>query len=403
MGTTLWRNMHRLRLVAALSPIVGRGAWVMCDGATASSGRESAPSGCPVMHKKAQSAQSATAKSPLSGCPMHKDKKTGSPSEELDPSNMMPAANQEIAPGQQFPLSTERIMSTIPKGDAAVEGEAWSYPSPQMFYNALIRKDKGEGVEEKDVATIVAIHNNMNELAWDEVMAYENLCHPGTAGGVMLLKFVGRPEELTPLARLWYWCGYGLPFDRHDWTIDRDGNHVRYVIDYYHDESEDDDELPGLHSQGKVKSIQMHVRPGLDSATSLFDRVKMLTMGPLEAAEHGQEATPEEEYERDHVVADLDWRAGLASKEWKMMTNRITSKCEDRIQQLQESSTDQERAMASQLLDMCLGGIACKAETQTYLHSMESESGAVEQAEEALFDCLGDFKRALKEANSRRS
>ena len=69
--TTLWRNMHRLRLVAALSPIVGRGAWVMCDGAAASrcalsatctaltgagvhSGRESAPSGCPVMHKKAQ-------------------------------------------------------------------------------------------------------------------------------------------------------------------------------------------------------------------------------------------------------------------------------------------------------------------------------------------------------------
>jgi hypothetical protein len=77
---------------------------------------------------------------------MHKDKKTGSPQEELDPSNMMPAANQvrqlgtvhaslqllgqlahsaratdrsvrvqEIAPGQQFPLSTERIMSTIPK------------------------------------------------------------------------------------------------------------------------------------------------------------------------------------------------------------------------------------------------------------------------------------------------
>merc|ERR1711957_160601 len=371
MGTTLWRNMHRLRLVAALSPIVGRGAWVMCDGAAASSGRESAPSGCPVMHKKAQSAQSATAKSPLSGCPMHKDKKTGSPSEELDPSNMMPAANQEIAPGQQFPLSTERIMSTIPKGDAAVEGEAWSYPSPQMFYNALIRKDKGEGVEEKDVATIVAIHNNMNEISWNELMAYEHLCHPSSAEEVKLLKFIGR----------------------HDWTIVRDGESVRYVIDYYHDEDADEDELPGLHSQDKVKSITLHVRPALDSFGAAFDRVKMLVLGALPVVP--KEASPEEELQE---VADLDWRAGMASTEWKMMTNRITVKCEDRIHQLQQASSDQDRAMASQLLDLCLGGIACKVETQNYLKSMESETE--DGAEEVLFDCLGDFKLALKNANA---
>merc|ERR1711957_692389 len=371
MGTTLWRNMHRLRLVAALSPIVGRGAWVMCDGAAASSGRESAPSGCPVMHKKAQSAQSATSKSPLSGCPMHKDKKTGSPSEELDPSNMMPAANQEIAPGQQFPLSTERIMSTIPKGDAAVEGEARSYPSPQMFYNALIRKDKGEGVEEKDVATIVAIHNNMNEISWNELMAYEHLCHPSSAEEVKLLKFIGRP----------------------DWTIVRDGESVRYVIDYYHDEDAEEDELPGLHSQDKVKSITLHVRPALDSFGAAFDRVKMLVLGALPVVP--KEASPEEELQE---VADLDWRAGMASTEWKMMTNRITVKCEDRIHQLQQASSDQDRAMASQLLDLCLGGIACKVETQNYLKSMESETE--DGAEEVLFDCLGDFKLALKNANA---
>lgn len=26
---------------------------------------------------------------------------------------------------------------------------------------------------------------------------------------------------------------YKLPFDRHDWIVDRCGKHVRYVIDYY--------------------------------------------------------------------------------------------------------------------------------------------------------------------------
>ena len=26
---------------------------------------------------------------------------------------------------------------------------------------------------------------------------------------------------------------YELPFDRHDWIVDRCGKHVRYIIDYY--------------------------------------------------------------------------------------------------------------------------------------------------------------------------
>ena len=32
-----------------------------------------------------------------------------------------------------------------------------------------------------------------------------------------LSKFMGRPFDLTPKARVKSWLGYGLPFDRHDW------------------------------------------------------------------------------------------------------------------------------------------------------------------------------------------
>lgn len=49
----------------------------------------------------------------------------------------MPAPNQLPSPGQPFPLSTERIKSTIPK--AGTE-EKWVYPSEQMFWNAMLRK-----------------------------------------------------------------------------------------------------------------------------------------------------------------------------------------------------------------------------------------------------------------------
>jgi len=51
----------------------------------------------------------------------------------------MPPPNQQPSPDQPFPLSTHRIISTIPKAGAA-EGETWLYPSEQMFWNAMLRK-----------------------------------------------------------------------------------------------------------------------------------------------------------------------------------------------------------------------------------------------------------------------
>lgn len=44
-----------------------------------------------------------------------------------------------------------------------------------MFYNALTRKGKGEGVKEHDMSGVVAIHNNMNERAWAKIAAWEKL------------------------------------------------------------------------------------------------------------------------------------------------------------------------------------------------------------------------------------
>lgn len=32
------------------------------------------------------------------------------------------------------------------------------------------------------------------------------------------------------------WVGGPLPFDRHDWYVDRCGEEVRYVIDFYFDD-----------------------------------------------------------------------------------------------------------------------------------------------------------------------
>lgn len=99
-------------------------------------------------------------------------------SQEIDPTNMMPAANQTPSANQKAPLSTQRVQSTIPKG--GTEG-SWLYPSPQMFWNSLVRKNKVDGVSETDVDMVVAIHNEMNERTWKQLLQWEE-GHKGYVG-----------------------------------------------------------------------------------------------------------------------------------------------------------------------------------------------------------------------------
>ncbi len=93
-------------------------------------------------------------------------------SQVIDPTNMMPPPNQSMAPGQEEPLPVARVSSTIPKG--GTEG-TWLYPSPQMFYNSLVRKNKADGVQVQDVNMVVAIHNEMNERTWGLLTEWEGL------------------------------------------------------------------------------------------------------------------------------------------------------------------------------------------------------------------------------------
>ena len=62
-----------------------------------------------------------------------------------------------------------------------------------------------------------------------------------------------------------YIVRYELPFDRHDWVVDRDGKDVRYVIDFYKGaQATSVDQAPF--------SIFLDVRPALDSYQAVIDR-----------------------------------------------------------------------------------------------------------------------------------
>jgi len=213
---------------------------------------------------------------PASLCPVKKNVQYNVYSQPIDPNNNMPAvANQLPHPSQKQKLSTERIKSSIPKG--GTEGDKWTYPSPQMFYNSLARKNKLGDTTESEIESVVALHNNMNEKTWQKVVQWESLLTSSNQDQPKLLKFMGRPSDLSPKARLKSWLGHPLPFDRHDWVVIRqDGTEVRYVIDYYFDESRakesSDSGLPAMDNMDAVQSILVDVRPAIDSAETIVGR-----------------------------------------------------------------------------------------------------------------------------------
>ncbi|KIJ65661.1 hypothetical protein HYDPIDRAFT_110800 [Hydnomerulius pinastri MD-312] len=235
----------------------------------------SPPAGCP-MH------QSTSAPAPSSGCPIQhtpppvsSSKSSGGcpidhSSTTLNPLNQMPSLPQ-VPLDQSVPLPTERTLSSIPRPVDAGKKETWEYPSPQQFYNALVRK--GWETPAEHVETMVEIHNFLNERAWGEVLRWEKRVAQLGDEEPHLARFKGRPGEMSPKARFWMFAGWLLPsrfnteppFDRHDWIVrrPRTGEEVRYVIDYYSAPPTPDGE----------PVFALDVRPALDSAQSIRERV----------------------------------------------------------------------------------------------------------------------------------
>lgn len=88
-------------------------------------------------------------------------------------------------------------------------------------------------MDPNEMEMVVAIHNAVNEQAWQEILRYEAF-HQAECPNPRLIRFLGRPGEVSPKARLLgLLAGRTAPFDRHDWHVDRCGTQVRYVVDFY--------------------------------------------------------------------------------------------------------------------------------------------------------------------------
>lgn len=169
--------------------------------------------------------------SPLDGsCPVKAPNPRLAPSDKplsslskLNPLNYMPSyISQSRAENQKLVLPVERTVSSIPRGDAESN---WEYPSPQQMYNAMLRKGYDDTPEDA-VESMVAVHNFLNEGAWEEIEGWEErfsrglsygwqICRRGEEEFVKsgstnqahlsrpkLLRFQGRPNDMTPKAKI---------------------------------------------------------------------------------------------------------------------------------------------------------------------------------------------------------
>ncbi|XP_028290213.1 holocytochrome c-type synthase [Gouania willdenowi] len=233
----------------------------------------SPPSECPMHQAKPESPPSACPMQKEKAGPVHQDRayefvecpmKAGMKS-DIDPTNMMPPPNQTPAPDQPFDLSVKREESSIPRHS---QDKKWVYPSEQMFWNAMLRKGwrwREDDLAAPDMTNIIKIHNRNNEQAWEEILKWEALHAHECPCGPSLKRFGGKAKEYSPRARFRHWMGYELPFDRHDWIVDRCGKEVRYVIDYYDGE---------INTENYQFSI-LDVRPAFDTLEAVWDRMKV--------------------------------------------------------------------------------------------------------------------------------
>ena len=123
-----------------------------------------------------------------------------------------------------------------------------------MFFDAMRRKNHAPNAA--DMATVVPIHNAVNERAWAEIKGWEGRFareQNKGCGGPKLRSFSGDSGRVSPRARWLGLWGYEGPFDRHDWVVERCGGAgVEYVIDFY-------------RGRGGGLAFYLDVRPKLNS------------------------------------------------------------------------------------------------------------------------------------------
>ena len=265
-----------------------------------------------------------------------------------------------------------------------------------------------------------------------------------TPTGTYSLHFIAQCD-VQPKARFKNMIfGHPLPFDRHDWTIVRpDGTEVRYIIDYYVDETKASEKensgMPNMHDRDAIKSILVDVRPAADNVENVlgraltmpysrrFENAKFEPMpiipnselknqitesekvwdniqqsvavskgtGTAVAKEKSmvlkQEDIPDDQKEDNNSISISDEEARAVAKSFVTMLDN----CRSGQEMMDKCSNDEECAQASLSLTMCLAKVVCPIQQDAVASALNAD-GFDSNDEKAVEAYNTRFEKALE-------
>jgi len=269
----------------------------------------------------------------------------------------------------------------------------------------------------------------MNEKTWSKVLEWEEATAAtgDDTDPPKLLKFQGRPTDLSPKAAFKYYLfGHPLPYDRHDWTVLRhDGTTVRYVIDYYYDESRASDDaasaMPDLKDVNATPSLLVDVRPALDGPSQAWDRFVAMPYArriaqttpfhplPLSPSPDMKSQIGESVQVWQNIQAAVAGKGKADSsdksfalskrhptllpeidetqaKDLAAVFSKARVSCRDAAQRVDECVSDSACAKASMGLTMCMGKLICPLQHGTLVKTLSNDTSDDEKIQEAKIE-----------------
>eukprot|EP00457_Paulinella_chromatophora_P017001 gb/GEZN01017934.1/.p1 GENE.gb/GEZN01017934.1/~~gb/GEZN01017934.1/.p1 ORF type:complete len:257 (-),score=31.79 gb/GEZN01017934.1/:8-691(-) len=207
------------------------------------------------------------------------DEKTGVVNEPDDgPDRFTPPSDPHFSPlGEEGDKQTGITIAATGHGNSE-DGHGWVNPTPNELYRSFMRKRRP--IAKEDTMMQSYIHNAVVEETWTNIMQYESL-HLEQCPEPKLARFQGMAGILSPKSRVVKFLTGEVPFDRHDWFVDRCGKEVRYIIDYYQNleevrvdkEGEVHDSKDGEGEVMVFESYSVDVRPA--GLGGILDRIRV--------------------------------------------------------------------------------------------------------------------------------
>ena len=155
--------------------------------------------------------------------------------------------------------------------------------------------------------------------------------------------------------------GHPAPFDRHDWIVDRGGAEVRYIIDYYHDESavEIDQRPKHLKDVTSMQSITVDVRPAFDSINAIYHRFFLM---PFAMMRNDTSYKPPSFFPSNQMSNAETRKEARINGNW----DSIKSQCATKKEALAACDSEDACGAASVALQRCIASVVCPSVSKDF-------------------------------------